>query len=66
LNNKIIDTETFQFIFQNAKLLTNDISDELLTYFIDKVVNDIVINTNRAKFPKELRYLSIDMVKRII
>lgn len=66
MNNKIIDTETYQFIFQNAKLLTNDISDELLTYFIDKVVNDIVINTNRAKFPKELRYLSIDMVKRII
>ena len=62
MDSKIIDTETYQFIVQNVKLLNNDIPDELLTYFIDETIHNLTINTNRAKFPKGLRYLAIDIV----
>ena len=62
MDNKIIDNQTYQFILQNVKLLNTNISDNLAEFFINKAITEIVIKTNRNKFPNDLKYLVVDMV----
>lgn len=62
MDSRIIDSETYNFMFVNIKALNSGISDELITFYIDKAVQEIVIKTNRNKFPIDLKYLAIDLV----
>jgi hypothetical protein len=76
LNNEIND-ELFNFILDNVKLLLNiqelneDSTDEqiieynnvinILTLYINKICKEIMIKTNRNKFPEDLKYLIINL-----
>lgn len=62
MDSKIISSNTYNFILNNIRLLNQNIKEEILKFFIDKVINEIVIKTNRNKFPEDLRYLVIDIV----
>lgn len=58
-----IEKDTYDFILKNVNLLNKEITDyDLLTYFIDKVCTEIIIKTNRDKFPDGLKFLVIDLV----
>lgn len=59
---KVIDTNTYGFIVNNIKLLNPDVNEEIIKFYIDKVVKEITIKTNRVKFPSDLKYLVIDLV----
>lgn len=62
MDSKIIDSNTYDFILHNAKLMNKDYNEEILIFYIDKVINDITIKTNRNKFPIDLKYLVIDLI----
>ena len=55
MDSKIIDANTYDFILHNAKLMNKDYNEEILIFYIDKVINDITIKTNRNKFPTALK-----------
>ena len=59
---KVIDTNTYGFIVNNIKLLNPDVNEEIIKFYIDKVIQEITIKTNRIKFPSDLKYLVIDLV----
>lgn len=76
MDESIIDQETFLFIYKNVCIFNNityqdsDITNPDVTgenykiiYLINKVVRQIVIMTNRVKFPADLKYLVVDMVQ---
>ena len=75
MDKSITDEETFLFIYKNVCLENNipytdeDITDDNITgenykiiYLINKMLMKIVILTNRQIFPKELKYLVVEMV----
>lgn len=62
MDSKIIKSDIYNFILNNIRLLNQNIKEEILKFFIDKVINEIVIKTNRNKFPEDLKYLVIDIV----
>ena len=62
MDSKIIDANTYDFILHNAKLMNKDYNEEILIFYIDKVINDITIKTNRNKFPTDLKYLVVDLI----
>ena len=62
LDTNIIDTNTYSFILNNVKLLNSNMNEKILKFYIDKVIQEITIKTNRIKFPSDLRYLVIDLV----
>lgn len=73
--SKIIPEDLFNFILTNVKVLlnieepSNDASEEekakynnkiqILTIYINTFCQNVIIKTNRIKFPKGLRYLAI-------
>ena len=62
-----IEKETYDFILKNITLLNKEITDsDLLVYFIDKICTEIIIKTNRNKFPDGLKFLVIDLVDEAI
>lgn len=66
MNTKIIDAPTYDSILHNVKLINKDYDEELLIFYVDKVIQDIVIKTNRNKFPEDLKYLVVDMITDIL
>lgn len=62
MDTKIIDANTYDFILHNAKLMHKNFDEEVLTYYVDKTINDITIKTNRIKFPTDLKYLVIEIL----
>lgn len=76
MDSSIIDEETFLFIYSNVckfnsiQYTDNDIHNPSITgdnyiiiYLINKLVQQIVIMTNRNQFPKDLKYLAVDLVE---
>lgn len=62
-----IEKDTYDFMLKNVNLLNKEISDsDLLNYFIDKTCTEIIIKTNRNKFPDALKFLVIDLVDEAI
>ncbi len=65
--DNILDDELFDFIY-NQILILNNISkpdsniEEVIKYCINDICTQITIKTNRNKFPKDLKYLAIDLV----
>lgn len=60
-----IDEKLFEFILTNVKLTlpeNSNINEELIKLYINKTCKDIMIKTNRNKFPIDLKYLVIDML----
>ena len=66
MDTKIIDAPTYDFILHNVKLINKDYNEEVLAFYIDKIINDIVIKTNRNKFPEGLKYLVVEMITDIL
>ena len=62
MDTRIIDTNTYGFIVNNIKLLNPDVNEEIIKFYIDKVIQEITTKTNRIKFPSDLKYLVIDLV----
>ena len=75
MDANIIDQETFLFIYKNVCIFNNipyqdtDITNPNITgnnykiiYLINKAVQQIVILTNRFRFPSDLKYLVCDIV----
>lgn len=75
MDTNIIDEETFLFIYKNVCIFNNidwdpqDVTDDdiegdkyIIIYLINKICQEIVIKTNRNQFPKDLKYLVIDLV----
>lgn len=78
-NENIISDELMEFILSNIKIylgikeLSENATDEqkaeyqfqekLLKLYINMICKNIIIKTNRNKFPEDLRYLVIDLVK---
>ena len=75
MDSKIIDEETFLFIYKNVCIFNNipytnddidnpDISGDnyKVIYLINKTAQQIVILTNRNQFPTDLKYLVVDLV----
>lgn len=73
LDNKI-DKDVLLFIYKNVCIFNNldwddtDLDDEYLDgeqykvlYIIEKLVQEIIIRTNREKFPTDLKYLVVDL-----
>lgn len=76
MDANIIDEETYLFIYKNICIFNNipyqdsDITNPDITgenykiiYLINKLVQQIVIMTNRNTFPTDLKYLVIDLVE---
>lgn len=61
MDTNIIDTNTYGFILNNIKLLNSNVNEKILKFYIDKIIQEITIKTNRIKFPNDLRYLVIDL-----
>lgn len=75
--DNIIDEDIFDFIYEKVLLLNGiiipnenaseeDITKynqlkELLTYYINETCNNILIKTNRTKFPEDLKYLVVQL-----
>ena len=59
---RIIDTDTYGFILNNAKLLNSNIDEKILKFYIDKTIQEITIKTNRNNFPSDLKYLVIELL----
>lgn len=62
-----LEQSVFDFIYKNVVLLNNiSVSDgqstNIIKYLIDKTCHDITIMTNRNKFPKDLKFLVVDLV----
>ena len=66
MDTKIIDAPTYDFILHNVKLINKDYNEELLVFYIDKAIQDIVTKTNRNKFPEGLKYLVVDLITDIL
>ena len=66
MDTKIIDEKTYDFILHSSKLINKDYNEEVLAFYIDKIINDIVIKTNRNKFPEGLKYLVVEMITDIL
>ena len=61
-----IDKKVFDFIYESV-ILTIDKNSaditQILTYYINKICTDIIILTNRNKFPEDLKYLVVELTK---
>lgn len=66
MDTKIIDAPTYDFILHNVKLINKNYEEELLVFYTDKAIQDIVIKTNRNKFPDDLKYLVVDLITDIL
>ena len=66
MDTKIIDAPTYDFILHNVKLINKNYNEELLVFYTDKAIQDIVTKTNRNKFPEGLKYLVVDMITDIL
>jgi len=62
LDSRIIDNKTYDFILRSTRLTNKEQPEEIITFYIDKIVNDITIKTNRNKFPEGLKYLVVEML----
>lgn len=64
-NDNIIPDDLMESILTNVTLYLGDTiySKKLLILYINLLCQNIIIQTNRKKFPEELRYLIIDLVK---
>ena len=77
MDKSIIDEETFLFIYKNVCIMNDipfdalDLTDNdiymstenyKIIFLINKVVSSICIKTNRNQFPKDLKYLVVDLV----
>ena len=64
--DNIIDKDTFDFIQQQVLSSIEDKIPNIQTfvdYYINKICLDIVIKTNRNSFPKDLKYLVVELTK---
>lgn len=78
MSNHVVDDKLFNFILDNVKTLRNieDLPENatpeqteeyeklinIISLFIDSTCQEIIIKTNRTKFPEDLKYLAIDIV----
>lgn len=62
MDSRIIDNKTYDFILRSTRLTNKEQPEEIITFYIDKIVNDITIKTNRNKFPEGLKYLVVEML----
>ena len=64
--DNIIDKDTFDFIREQVLSSIEDKIPDIETfvdYYINKICLDIVIKTNRNSFPKDLKYLVVELTK---
>ena len=64
--DNIIDKDTFDFIHEQVLSSIEDKIPDIETfvdYYINKICLDIVIKTNRNSFPKDLKYLVVELTK---
>lgn len=64
-NENVISSELMEFILNNVELYLgeNTYDKKLIILYINMLCQNIIIQTNRNKFPEALRYLVIDLVK---
>lgn len=64
-NENVISSELIEFILNNVELYLgeNTYNKKLIVLYINMLCQNIIIQTNRNKFPEALRYLVIDLVK---
>lgn len=64
-NDNIIPDDLMESILTNVELYLgeNTYDKKLIILYINILCQNIIIQTNRKKFPEELRYLIIDLVK---
>ena len=64
-NENVISDELMEFILNNVELYLgeNTYDKKLIILYINMLCQNIIIQTNRNKFPEALRYLVIDLVK---
>ena len=65
-NDKGITGVLIDEIMQAVKIIngiTGSNLDELLTIYIKAICTNILIKTNRRKFPPDLKYVAIDLVR---
>lgn len=62
--DNVVEKEVFDFILSNIKSsqgITDNKQDDIIKLFINTTCTEIVIRTNRNKFPEDLKYLVINM-----
>ena len=64
-DENVISSELMEFILNNVELYLgeNTYDKKLIILYINMLCQNIIIQTNRHKFPEALRYLVIDLVK---
>lgn len=64
-DKNVISNELMEFILNNVELYLgeNTYDKKLIILYINMLCQNIIIQTNRNKFPEALRYLVIDLVK---
>ena len=64
-DKNVISNELMEFILNNVELYLgeNTYDKKLIILYINMLCQNIIIQTNRHKFPEALRYLVIDLVK---
>lgn len=64
-DKNVISNELMKFILNNVELYLgeNTYDEKLIILYINMLCQNIIIQTNRHKFPEALRYLVIDLVK---
>lgn len=64
-DKNVISNELMEFILNNVELYLgeNTYDKKLIVLYINMLCQNIIIQTNRNKFPEALRYLVIDLVK---
>ena len=63
-DENVISSELMEFILNNVELyLGENTNKKLIVLYINMLCQNIIIQTNRNKFPEALRYLVIDLVK---
>lgn len=64
-DKNVISNELMDFILNNVELYLgeNTYDKKLIVLYINMLCQNIIIQTNRNKFPEALRYLVIDLVK---
>lgn len=62
-----INEDTYEFILEKILVLHRESIDiDLIKYLINKTCQEILIKTNRDKFPEDLKYLVIELVNESI